>query len=237
MGTRVAVGVGAGFGGGPALWTPAELGAVLWTVAADLVNDGGNVNAWANRGSGADLTSPGTDPTFEAGPPKAAQLPGLLSDGFLSAFANSAWIVWAIVGGPISTSTDNANPWTNSSILNDTGAFWGLHVRDNSGDPVAQIYSYDGATKVVSQDLPTAGRSLIAAGYNGASPGILRIEVNGSGSQIAGPAQPDNRGGTVRVGAIAGLTAKVHELGAVASYDAETFANLLAYSQRVYGTP
>jgi hypothetical protein len=144
----------------------------------------------------------------------------------------SAWSMWALVNLD-AINTNNADVWLNDPILNDSGAFWGVHLK--SGGTV-HAYQWDGASKSVSETVSTGGWALVQAKYNGTN---LLLRVNSGSWQSAAAGNISTLTGTLRAGVTPtgghALDGKVLELALAASALSDAnFDNVKSYVNSRY---
>ncbi len=145
----------------------------------------------------------------------------------------SAWSCWALVNID-AINTNNTDVWLNDPIFNDSGAFWGIHLK--SGGTV-HAYQWDGAAKSVSETIATGAWALVQAKYDGTN---LRLRVNGGSWQSVAAGNIATTTGTLRVGltptAGHAFDGRMADLGiANTAFSDATFDDLKSYINARYG--
>jgi len=107
----------------------------------------------------------------------------------------SAWFGWWLVNID-AIATSSGTSYSNDVIMNDSGAYWGIHLSSASGGLV-YAYQWDGAEKAVSAAIGTGAWTLICARYDGTN---LRLKVDSGTVQTVAAGNISTTTGTIQCG-------------------------------------
>jgi len=95
------------------------------------------------------------------------------------------------------TNTDGSAPYNNHAVIADNGGFWGIHLRDASGQKKVQCYNWDGNADFVELNINTGESVVIMFRHEG---GNLFASVNGGSESSAASGNTSTLTGQLKVG-------------------------------------
>lgn len=150
----------------------------------------------------------------------------------------SAWRMWTLVNLD-AIAANSAASYSNDCLVTDSGAFWGVFVRNNAGTHTVYAYQWDGAEKFASTTATLTGAwVLIQARYDGSN---IRLKVNSTSVVTGAAGSISTTTGTLSVGArdSAGngpSNGRMAELGLLASAGSDAdFDDIRTYVNARYG--
>jgi hypothetical protein len=198
---------------------------------------GGSGSRDLTQGTGANQPATGTTINGHTAPDFDGTNDYLINTTAISTMLSaSAWRMWALIYID-AIAINDAAAYNNDTVICDTGAFWGIHLRANGGSPLLYAYQWDGAEKKVTENITTGAWHLVQARFDGST---LYVRLNSNGTQSVAAGNISTTTGTIVCGAGSGAGAKpfngrIADLGLLASAGSETdFDNIRTYINARY---
>ncbi len=152
-----------------------------------------------------------------------------------SIISGSAYFGWVLFYADSITANDpDATAYGNECLIGDTGGFFGVFLTSQTANRV-QVYQWDGASKVSSNNISTGTWNLICFRYDGTN---MRTKLNSSSVTTTAAGNITTMTGTMSMGTRAGLVffdGRVMECGLMASAGSDAlFDQVRAYVNSRY---
>lgn len=217
------------------LWQNWQAGSPFFNTA---VNDGDPVGYWEDE-QVADLSaeSPGNDSTRPVWRSSSTGLPlpcidfdgsndslGMFNDAGTVAkdmsdiVTSSAYTVLLSIYIE-SVTANNANPWDNECIWSEDGQFLGLFLRIDTGQPILQLYNFDGGVSTLEVNVSLNTSYVVMCRHQS---GVLYLSINGGSESSLVSGATTTLTGTPRLGRHSITTGAVYNgrIGEIAFYNA-----------------